>query len=560
MAQARAYAVLPALIDWSCTMTEARFIAVPGSERTPAFGATATRAADAEAWLEVTLKLARKAALPAVDARPRKTLTAAEVGTQYGASDAAIKRVSDTFTGLGLTLLASDAATRTVKLGGPVRVMEQAFQVRLMQFDGIRGPYRGRIGALHVPSALENDIVGVFGLDNRRVVRRRPDGGRQRHAIDHGAGAARKRPWFFPAELAAAYDFPDGDGSGQTIGLLEFGGGYFADDLAAFGKAAGLASLPTVVPISVDKMPTNTNDEATGEVMLDVEVLAGICPKATIPVWFSQFTEKGWVDALDAAMHDPKYTPQVLSISWGYAEDVSVWTAAAVKQVDEALQEAALMGITICVAAGDDGSSDGINDGHAHVDFPCASPFVLAVGGTLLRTGAKRSEHAWKDGDGLRSDNGGSTGGGVSQRIARPAWQAGLDIAPVNPGQAGGRIVPDVAANASANTGYFVVAGGQQEISGGTSASAPLWAALVARMNQQLAAGGKRVGYLTPLLYGAAPDGAGPLGKQGCNDIHAGDNITAHVGGFKSAAGFDAVTGWGSPKGKDLLAALTKLL
>ena len=541
-------------------MTDTRFIAVPGSERTPAFGAVATRAADAEAWVEVTLKLARKTPLPALDQRPKRTLSATELGAQYGASDEAIKRVSDTFTGLGLTVLASDAATRKVQLGGPVRAMEEAFQVKLLNFDGVRGAYRGRTGALHVPAALESDIVGVFGLDNRRVVRRRPDGGHKRHAIEHTAVSPRKRPWFFPAELAAAYDFPDGDGSGQTIGLLEFGGGYFADDLAAFGKAAGLASLPTVVPISVDKMPTNTNDEATGEVMLDVEVLAGICPKATIPVWFSQFTEKGWVDALDAAMHDAKYKPQVLSISWGYAEDVSVWTAAAVKQVDEALREAALMGITICVATGDDGSSDGINDGHAHVDFPCASPFVLAVGGTLLRTGAKGSERAWKDGDGLRSDNGGSTGGGVSTRLARPAWQAGLDIAPVNPGQAPGRIVPDVAANASANTGYFVVAGGQQEISGGTSASAPLWAALVARMNQQLGPSGKRVGYLTPLLYGAAAGGGTPLGKLVCNDIHAGDNITAHVGGFRSSAGFDAVTGWGSPKGKDLLAALSKLL
>ena len=385
-------------------MTDTRFIAVPGSERTPAFGATATRAADAEAWVEVTLKLARKAPLPALDQRPKRTLSAGELGAQYGASDEAIKRVSDTFTALGLTVLASDPATRSVQLGGPVRAMEAAFQVKLLNYEGVRGHYRGRVGALHVPAALQDDIVGVFGLDNRRVVRRRPDGGHKRHAIDHTGISPKKRPWFFPAELAAAYDFPDGDGSGQTIGLLEFGGGYFEADLQAFGKAAGLASLPTVVPISVDKMPTNTNDEATGEVMLDVEVVAGVCPKATIPVWFSQFTEKGWVDALDAAMHDPKYKPQVLSISWGYAEDVSVWTASAVKQVNEALQEAALMGITICVAAGDDGSSDGINDGHAHVDFPCASPFVLAVGGTLLRTGAKRSERAWKDGDGLRSD------------------------------------------------------------------------------------------------------------------------------------------------------------
>ena len=315
-----------------------------------------------------------------------------------------------------------------------------------------------------------------------------------------------------------------------------------------------------MVPISVDKMPTNTNDEATGEVMLDVEVLAGICPKATIPVWFSQFTEKGWVDALDAAMHDAKYKPQVLSISWGYAEDVSVWTASAVKQVDEALQEAALMGITICVAAGDDGSSDGINDGHAHVDFPCASPFVLAVGGTLLRTGAKRSERAWKDGDGLRADNGGSTGGGVSRASrGRPGSRAWTSRRSTRARW------PAASCRTSRPTPAPTRATSSSPAASRRSAAAPAprrrcGPALVARMNQQLAASGKRVGYLTPLLYGAAAGGAGPLGKQGCNDIHTGDNVTAHVGGFKSTTGFDAVTGWGSPKGKDLLAALTKVL
>ncbi|MFL6678809.1 MAG: protease pro-enzyme activation domain-containing protein, partial [Burkholderiaceae bacterium] len=126
-------------------MTESRFIAVPGSERTPAFGAMATRASDAEAWIEVTLKLARKAPLPGVDQRPSHILGAAELGAQYGASDEAVQRVSDTFSALGLTVLASNAATRTVQLGGPVSAMEQAFLVKLMQYDGIRGPYRGRV-------------------------------------------------------------------------------------------------------------------------------------------------------------------------------------------------------------------------------------------------------------------------------------------------------------------------------------------------------------------------------------------------------------------------------
>ena len=541
-------------------MKESKFIAVAGSERVPVPGARAIAAADADAWLEVTLKLARRAPLPALEGRPARLYTHAEMAAQFGAAAQVIQRVADTFAAFGLNVVDSDAATRSVRLAGTAAAMEEAFQVRLIQYAHASGNYRGRVGALHVPASVADVVEGVFGLDDRRVAHRRPVAERKRLSALAHRTSAKARPWFFPAELAAAYDFPDGDGSGQAIGLLEFGGGFFADDLASFVKQAGLAATATVVPISVDHMPTDTDDDATAEVMLDVEVIAGICPKATVPVYFSKFTEKGWVDALDAAVHDTTHKPQVLSISWGYAEDAYIWSAAAVKQVDEALKEAAMLGITVCVAAGDDGSSDGITDGHAHVDFPSTSPYVLAVGGTLLRAGARRSERAWKDGDGLRSEGGGSTGGGVSTRIARPAWQSGLDVAAVNPGQIVGRITPDVAANASANTGYFTVAQGQAGITGGTSASAPLWAALVARMNESLAPAGKRVGYLTPLLYGPGADGATPLGKAACHDIHTGNNTTAKVGGFKSRAGFDAVTGWGSPKGKDLLAALTKLL
>src|SRR6185436_13500520 len=98
------------------------------------------------------------------------------------------------------------------------------------------------------------------------------------------------------------------------------------------------------------------------------------------------------------------------------------------------------------------------------------------------------------------------------------SWQAGLDVQALNPGQIDGRIVPDVVANASGNTGYFTVVEGQAGIAGGTSAAAPLWAALVARMNQALP-DGKTVGYLTPLLYGKSAGGSGAVGARGCNDI-----------------------------------------
>jgi kumamolisin len=177
------------------------------------------------------------------------------------------------------------------------------------------------------------------------------------------------------------------------------------------------------------------------------------------------------------------------------------------------------------------------------------------VGGTTLRVRrGEVVETAWKDGDGLRKDHGGSTGGGVSVRFDRPSWQ-NVNIASVNPGGKPGRCVPDVAADANWHTGYFMVVDGQGGPNGGTSAAAPLWASLVARVNAALGAG-KRVGYLTPLLYQPAPKGGQPIGAVGFKDIQTGDNITAAVGGYKARPGYDAVTGWGTPLGSRLLQAL----
>jgi kumamolisin len=209
--------------------------------------------------------------------------------------------------------------------------------------------------------------------------------------------------------------------------------------------------------------------------------------------------------------------------------------------------------VTICVAAGDDGSDDQVGDGHAHVDFPSSSPYVLAVGGTTLKRSATGvvTETAWKDGDGLRQDNGGSTGGGVSTYFDRPSWQT-ASIDSVNPGSIEGRIVPDVAADASANTGYWMVVDGQGGASGGTSASAPLWASLIALLNAGL---GKPVGYLNPLLYQAGTDGK-TLGETACRDITSGNNSTASIGGYSAGPGYDAVTGWGVPIGTALLNGL----
>jgi kumamolisin len=223
--------------------------------------------------------------------------------------------------------------------------------------------------------------------------------------------------------------------------------------------------------------------------------------------------------------------------------------------INDTLKEAAALGVPVCIAAGDDGSDDQVGDGAAHVDFPSTSPYVLCVGGTALtkKNGAGFAESTWFDGDGLRKDGGGSTGGGVSATIARPTWQKAITIASVNPQGPAGRCVPDVAANAAGSTGYFMVAQGQGQVSGGTSAAAPLWAALLAR----LMANGKKVGYFTPLLYQTNGKTAGkPLGAAALSDITAGGNATAAAGGYKAGAGFDAVTGWGSPNGANLMKML----
>jgi kumamolisin len=515
-------------------------------------GAQVLGVADPDEWLELTIKVRRREVLPEPEGMRGKPLTRTELEAQYGADPADMERVRTVLMGLGMKILKEDAVTCTVRAGGTVAVVESIFRVRLFHYSHPRGNYRGRKGDIHVPAELEGIILAVFGLDNRKMVKRRPLR-RRKHSLDLAERAAASRSWFYPAELATIYSFPAGDGAGQTVGLLEFGGGFFADDLATFCQNASVA-VPTVRTVSVNNTPTNQRDGAEGEVMLDVEVVTGICPKATIVVYFSTFDEGGWVSAVDTAVHDEQNPLNVLSISWGYAEDApGAWTAGALDAINDSLKAAALLGVTICVAAGDDGSDDEVGDGHAHVDFPSSSPYVLAVGGTTLKRSATGviTETAWKDGDGLRKDNGGSTGGGVSTYFDRPSWQT-VTIGSVNPGSKAGRVVPDVAADASANTGYWMVVDGQGGASGGTSAAAPLWAALVMRLNASL---GKPVGYLNPLLYKAGADGK-TLGQAGCRDITSGNNDTSAIGGYSAGAGYDAVTGWGVPIGTALLNGL----
>ena len=370
-----------------------------------------------------------------------------------------------------------------------------------------------------------------------------------------------------PSSLEALYHFPPGDAAGQKIAIAEFGGGYFAGDLALHCKTFG-RKKPRVKIVSInwpvrnrrqiEQLPKDDRQEAlddTGEVMMDVEVAAGLAPGAKLSVYFATFDQKGWVDLLNRVIKD---RPVALSISWGSAEDSSDWSPAARTAINERLQAAAALGITICGASGDDGAGDEETDGAAHVDFPSCSPFVLAVGGTMItRLGGEVTEQVWWETPGRRMKaGGGATGGGVSEIFRRPAWQRGLDIASLNGSGQWGRIVPDIAALAGP-PGYAMIFRGKPDYGGGTSASAPLLAALIARVNSLLPPE-KRQRFLAPLLYRKSPLGR-PTGDLVCYDITIGHNVSRPKPGvgYEARRGFDAVSGWGVPIGTALLLALS---
>ena len=519
---------------------------IPGSERHALEGAKAIGPARPDERIEVTLRLRAKTpvahALTANgagdDTHPgqRKYLTREEFAASHGAEAQDLASVAAFAKANGLAVVESNAARRSVVLSGTTQSMNEAFGVSLQQYEHASGTYRGRTGTLSVPGDLAGVVEGVFGLDDRPAAD--PHFQRDEPTLGLRAIAAKS---FTPPALAKLYDFPaDADGSGQCIGIIELGGGYKPADLSAYFASLGIAN-PKVKAVLVDHAknhPTNANSADT-EVLLDIEVCAAVAPKATIAVYFAPNTTQGYLDAVTTAVHDAVNKPSVISISWGSAEQS--WTVQAMTQYDQAFQAAAAMGVTICVAAGDNGSSDGVSDGKPHVDFPASSPNVLACGGTKLLAAsatAISSEVVWNEGATTSA-----TGGGVSGFFALPSYQSKAGV-PVSAGAGGkaGRGVPDVAGDADPATGYDVRVDGQNLVIGGTSAVAPLWAGLVALMNQKL---GHPVGFLNPMLYGSL------VGKGATHDITVGNN-----GSYSAKAGWDPCTGWGSPDGAKLLQAL----
>ena len=233
--------------------------------------------------------------------------------------------------------------------------------------------------------------------------------------------------------------------------------------------------MPDVSDVSVLGGSNSPGSDADGEVMLDIEVAGAVAPKAKIVVYFAPNTTQGFVRAITDAAHDTVNKPSIISISWGGPE--STWRGSDRTAMSNAIRDAGLLGVTVTVAAGDNGSADGLNDNKAHVDFPASSPYALACGGTRLEgTGSTiASETVWNDGPNS------ATGGGVSDSFPLPSYQANAHVPKsINPGHFVGRGVPDIAGDADPESGYEVRVDGSDTVVGGTSAVAPLWAGLIA--------------------------------------------------------------------------------
>ncbi|HEY2158876.1 MAG TPA: S53 family peptidase [Isosphaeraceae bacterium] len=563
-----------------------KWVGLPGSEKAPAPGASVGEATPGDETFDVSIRVRRRTPLPPGPPKPGRRMSHAEYEAKHGADPDDVKVVERFATHFGLAVKSVLPAERTVILEGTAAAFSRAFKVELRTH---RLPdetwYRGRQGTISIPDELRGIVVGVFGLDDRQVVWpmfRRGPLRREMAAMKADAMATPDARFqtpgavtaFFPNELADMYNFPPNtDGTGQTVGIVELGGGFRQQDLDAYFKKAGVHNPPT---ISVAKVPGGaTNKPAPNdpempdvEVLLDMEVVGSAAPGAKMVMYFiKDGSDQQCLLGVTTAVHDAAAKNTILSLSWGGPEfepgSVGGQAARLQKQfqdnLNDAFQAAAHLGITVCVASGDNGSAclplDDPQrpwDKHAHVSFPASSPFALACGGTHVINSSGPKEESWHPEANV------GTGGGISRYFPMPAYQDGVvKQDAVNPKGGPGRGVPDVAADAAQESGYRVLVDGQwfpdpnaspdpMPPIGGTSASAPLWAALIARINQAI---GTNVGFVNPMLYQIKAS------SKAFQDITLGNN-----GDYKTAAGWDPCTGLGTPDGKALLAALRPLV
>jgi len=486
----------------------------------------------------------------------RNYLSREQYAERFGASDDDVAAVKAFAQINGLTVARTSHSRRLVDLSGTIAQLSRAFAIPFGCFEcSGHGVYRAPSGSVHVPGYLADTIESVMGFTARTAYS---------HPAIPNPSAARRR-LIDPRRIARTYGFPDGTrGRGQCIGIIVLGGGCYESNLAEYFHQLGIPR-PQITQVNVSDQRNNPADtnairdycsnanlcglrqarghshpdehlrrnspkniEWTLETTMDVELVGTWANEAHLVVYFAHNDARGKFEALEAAIHDRYNQPSVISCSWGAPE--SLLRKEFIFAANRLLASAALMGVTVCCASGDDG--DGSRSApKPQPFFPASSPFVLSCGGTAFRRPieGKPVEVVWKEKVGGRK---GESGHGISSKFRLPRWQSSV----ARHTKKRGRAVPDVSGKADAASGYKCVAAQIHFPGCGTSAAAPLWASLAALLNERLKV---RVGYLTPLLYQ----------ERFRNAIRA-------LGDRRRSSGWSWEVGLGTPRGEALLATL----
>ena len=505
--------------------TTKEFRLIENSEKNLIPGSSKIGPADTKEKLLVSLRLRRKPDAPALTdmktfaatpARQRKHIKREEYATTYGAAQPDMDSVAAFAQSNGLKVVESSAARRTVVLSGTVDQVNKAFNVNLTQYHTGKETYRSYTGKVSVPTEIADAVESVHGLDNRQIS----------SPMVRAAVTGQVTTPLTPPQVAKLYNCPTNSSSGQTIAILEFGGGFKPADITNYFNNTVHMPVPTVTAVGVDGATNSPGQSADLEVILDIDVAAAVAPGARIVVYFAPNTIQGFIDAITTAVHDTTNRPSVISISWAGAENN--W-GSAIHNVSSAFEEAAIVGVTVFVSSGDGGSGN-----PAEVLYPPSDPWVTGCGGVTIEnvSGPNFTEVTW-----------GGSGGGISNVFTKPAWQSWVNVpTSVNPAGHVGRGVPDISGDADPASGFMLILNGASVGPvGGTSAVAPFYAGMVACLNASL---DEPIGFINSSLYAFN-------GSNVYRDVTVGGN-----GLYNSGPGWDACTGLGSVFGTALLAAM----
>jgi len=460
---------------------------------------------------------------------------------QFGAVKDEVILVADWATDHDLTVIEANINSATVKLSGTAEQYNNIFNITLQTVTANDREYITHTGSITIPTDIDAVVDLILGLDNsvsffhNAILETTTSGPLDPNLISSPT----------PVDLALAYKFPrapGGDlvqGNGACVAIIELGGGWTTQNLTStFGRIS--QPNPTVVDVSVDG---GVNDGGvsgdSAEVMLDIYCVGAVVPAAKIAMYFAPNSFQGFIDTIITPTNDTVNNPSVISVSWGTTD--TNWSSTSRNAFEAALAAAVVKGITVFIAAGDYGVR-AISGGPTYtVQYPGTSPYCICAGGTVVSINndySIASEVPW-------GTSGGSFagGGGVSGIFSVPTWQTGFN-SKLYPGgtvsSLTGRGIPDVSAMATGYTFYYL----NSNVSGtflGTSATAPLLAGMMARLNQM---SGGRIGFVNADWYAVR--------TTAFNDQTSGDNHGGNTVGYMADTGWDAATGLGSPIGTEL--------